>query len=241
MSIKIFSFAASCAGENSHTAGFSDILAQAFMKKAESEGETVEYECMTGADLRIDYCRSCVSCFTKGFCPLDASDDGARLKRKMLEADILFFGTPVYLWQMSGIAKSVIDRISYWTHRYELLGKPCAVFSTTSNSHGPQVAEELGRLLGFTGAIVVNAGTQTMNGVETDPDETAGKLMEIYRDPAAGVTYLQQNVFLNRVVLVRRFYRYLEENVPIPDEMRVFRERGLDRYVLMKEAIGDLC
>ena len=112
--MKIFSFAASCAGERSHTAAFSDILAEAFIERAARDGETVEYERMTGAEVRVDYCRSCLSCFLKGFCPLDRSDDMGMLKRKMLEADILFFGTPVYLWQMSGIAKSVIDRISYW-------------------------------------------------------------------------------------------------------------------------------
>ena len=153
--IKIFSFAASCAGKGSHTAAFSDVLAQSFTELAEAEGETVAYECMTGADVRVDYCRSCISCFIKGFCPLDRSDDMELLKRKMLEADILFFGTPVYLWQMSGIAKSVIDRISYWAHRMELFGKPCLVYSTTDSSHGPEVSKELSTLLRFTGAVEI--------------------------------------------------------------------------------------
>ena len=237
--IKIFSFAASCAGKNSHTAAFSDILAQAFTKKAALEKETVEYECLTGADLRIDYCRSCISCFMKGCCPLDRLDDCAKLKKKMLEADILFFGTPVYLWQMSGIAKSVLDRISYWTHRYELMGKPCLVFSTTDSSHGPEVSKELSMLMRFTGAIVIDAGTMTCKEIQIDPDETASKLMEVYKDPASGVTYLQQNAFLSRVILVRRYLKNIKETEPIADEVRIFRERGLDQYVLMKEAIED--
>lgn len=238
--IRIFSFVASCAGKESHTAAFSDVLARAFIRKAEAEGETVDYERMTGADVRVDYCRSCVNCFENGFCPLDQTDDMAGLKAKMLEADILFFGTPVYLWQMSGIAKSVLDRISYWTHRFELLGKPCLVFSTTDSSHGQEVSAELALLMRFTGAAVIDAGTQTMNGIEIDPDETADRLMKVYRDPASGVTWFQQNAFLTRVVLVRRVLRTAEDPAQIPDEMRVFRERGLDRYVLMKEAVEDL-
>ena len=239
--IKLFSFVASCAGERSHTAAFSDTLAEAFIKKAESEGETVEYERMTGADLRIDYCRSCISCFLKGRCPLDESDDGGKLKQKMLGADVLFFGTPVYLWQISGLAKSVLDRISYWAHRFDLLGKPCAVFSTTDASHGLEVAKELAKSMRFTGAVVVDAGTQTSAGIEIDPDETARRLMEVYRDPTSGVTDIQQNIYLSRVVHVRKYFRKLEEGMPVADEMRVFRERGLDRYVLMKEAIEELC
>lgn len=241
MSIKIFSFAASCAGKESHTAAFSDTLAQAFIKKAEAEGETVEYERMTGADVRIEYCRSCLSCFLRGFCPLDEVDDCAMLKRKMLEADILFFGTPVYLWQMSGIAKSVLDRISYWAHRYELLGKPCVVFSTTDTSHGLAVSKELSTLMRFTGAVVLDAGTQTIDGIEIDPAETAEKLMDLYRNPASGVSLLQQNAFLTRVILVRKYFKNLEEGAPVADEMRVFKERKLDRYVLMEEAIEELC
>ena len=239
--IKLFSFAASCAGKNSHTAAFSDILAQAFIKKAEAEGETVVCESLTGADFRIDYCRSCIRCFMQGVCPLDRSDDMAKLKEKMREADILFFGTPVYLWQMSGIAKSVLDRISYWSHRFELIGKPCVVFSSTSSSHGPEVSKELAFLMRFTGAVVIDAGTQTRRGIEIDPEETAGKLMGVYKDPASGVTAVQQNAFLGRVLHVRRYFKNKPEEAPVTDEMRVFRERGLDRYVLLREAIEDLC
>ena len=239
--MKLFSFVASCAGKGSHTAAFSDTLAQAFIKKAEAEGETAEYELMTGADVRVDYCRSCVSCFYKGYCPLDKSDDMEKIKNKMLEADILFFGTPVYLWQMSGIAKSVLDRISYWAHRFELLGKPCVVFSTTDSSHGPEVAAELAMLMRFTGAVVINAGTKTIYGIETDPEETAEKLMEVYKNPASGVTNIQQNAFLSRVIQVRKYFKSVTDDTDIADEMRVFKERGLDRYVLLEEAINDLC
>ncbi len=40
--------------------------------------------------------------------------------------------------------------------------------------------------------------------------------------------------------LSRKYLKKLEEGDPIVDEVRVFKERGLDRYVLMKEAIEDL-
>ncbi len=238
--IRIFSFAASCAGERSHTAEFSDILAEALRKKAKEEGFDTDYECMTGADLNVSYCRSCSSCFVNGICPLDDRDDMPILKEKMLSADILLFGTPVYAWQMSGIAKSVFDRISYWMHRYDLLGKTCAVYSTASASHGPEVAEELAQLMGFTGAVVINAGTKTFYGIEKDVDETAGRIMELYKDRASGVTPLQQEAFIARIMLVRKYFKNLKEGEPVVNEMRVLHERGLDRYDQIKEAIADL-
>ena len=235
--IKIFSFAASCAGKNSHTAAFSDELAEAFKLEAKNRGEDISYECLTGADIRIDYCRSCVGCFLKGSCSLDKSDDMARLKEKVLDCDIFFFGTPVYLWKMSGIAKSFIDRISYWSHRFELLGKPCLVYSTTDSSHGPEVSNELAMLMRFTGAVVADAGTKTKEGIEIPVEETAQKLMDIYKDPASGVTFFQQNAFLSRVVQVRKYFKAHREEDGIIDEMKVFRERGFDKYVMMEEAI----
>ena len=135
--MKIFAFVASCAVKDSNTAKMADTIAEAIRKRAEESGETVTYEKVTGAEIRIDYCRSCSNCFVRGVCPLDGKDDMAMLKEKILDCDIFLFGTPVYIWEMSGLAKSFLDRISYWTHRLELMGKPCVVFSTTSASHGP--------------------------------------------------------------------------------------------------------
>ena len=239
--VRIFPFAASCAGEKSHTAKMADALAEAIRKKAEAEGESVSYERLTGDQLRLDYCRSCTSCFRKGFCPLDRQDDGAMLKQKVLDCDIFLFGTPVYLWEMSGLAKSFLDRISYWTHRYELLGKPCVVFSTTDTSHGPEVSRDLSLLMRFTGTVVVDGGCATGDGIQTDLDETAAKVLELYRNPASGVSTIQQNAFVSRVCLVRKYFRTLPQGAEPADEMKVFKERGLMKHVLMSEAIEDLC
>lgn len=248
--IRLFSFVGSCAGESSATAKLSDELAEAFREVAEAAGETVSYERMTGADLRIDYCRSCTECFRHGVCPLDSMDDMPKLKAKLLECDVLLFGSPVYLWEMSGIAKSVIDRITYWTHRFELLGKPCAVFSTTDTSHGAEVAEQLRLLMSFTGAITVNAGYRTKKEQaeiyrEKNAQkmrEAAQRLLEAYRDPCSGITHFQQRVFFSRVYMNRRILLHAEENgAEIWDETRVCEARGINRYVLMSEAIEGLC
>ena len=200
--IKISAFAASCAAGNSHTAEMADRVADAIRKKAAEQGKNVEYERMTGADVRIDYCRYCINCFTKGFCPLDSHDDCGMLKQRILYCDIFLFGTPVYLWQMSGIAKSLLDRISYWTHRFELIVKPCVTFSTTDTSRGREVPAELTQLMSFTGAVMTDGGCSTgISGMEKDPAEIAEKALALYRDPASGVSIFQQRAFLCRVIL----------------------------------------
>lgn len=248
--IRVFSFVGSCAGEDSRTAALSDRFAQLFREAAQAAGEEVSYERMTGADLRLDYCRSCANCFQHGFCPLDRLDDMAKLKDKMLECDVLFFSSPVYLWEMSGVAKTVLDRITYWTHRFELLGKPCAVFASTDSSHGAELSEKLRQLMSFTGAIVVNAGYQTRKHQRLENQaqfqeslrQAAERLMAVYRDPCSGITPFQQSAFLSRVYLNRRALLSADRNgAPIWDEVRVCQERGINRYVLLSEAIQGLC
>lgn len=147
--IRVFSFVGSLAGERSHTKRASDMLAEAVRKKAAKAGVNVSYECITADQVRIDYCRSCQSCFKRGICPLDLNDDMGMIKRRLLDADIIFFCTPVYLWEMSGISKSVIDRISYWTHRLELAGKAGVTIASTDNSTAPDFDERFRELLGM--------------------------------------------------------------------------------------------
>ncbi len=238
--MKIFAFAASCAAKDSHTVKMADTIAAAIRKRAEKMGESVEYEMLSGKDVRIDYCRSCNNCFFHGSCPLDGKDDMAMLKRKLLECDLILFGTPVYLWQMSGLAKSFLDRISYWSHRYELLGKPCVVFSTTSSSHGAEVTSELEKLMSFTGAVAINGGYATFEGIQSDVEDIAGKVIDAYNDPIPFISPASQFTFLSMVISVRRYFKNLPKDREASDDKRVFRDRGLIRYVLLSEAIEEL-
>ena len=246
--IRVFSFVGSCAGEDSATAKLSDDLAEAFRKAAETEGEKVSYERMTGADLRVDYCRSCGSCFKNGICPLDRADDMPKLKEKMKECDVLLFGSPVYLWEMSGITKSVIDRISYWSHRLELLGKPCAVFTTMDMSHGAEVADNLRLLMTFMGAVSFDAGHQTQKD-RGSPEifqktlcKSAERLLKLYHDPCSGITPFQQRTFFSLVYANRRrLLRAAQTGRDVWEDVRICEERGINRYVLMAEAVEALC
>jgi len=161
--IRIFSWIGSCAGKASKTLRYSNRLAETVQKKAEGIGEAVSYEYMTGDMLRLDYCRSCNNCFMKGKCPLDSQDDMGILKQKLLDCDILFIGSPVYMGGMSAITKNVIDRIAYWSHRFELTGKVGAVFATTSASYGSETADQLAFLARMNGVVVAHTGYATLN------------------------------------------------------------------------------
>ena len=237
--LRIVSFVASCAGEKSQTKKISDILAEKMIRKASEEGEKISYECITGDQIRIDYCRSCASCFKHGVCPLDQKDDMAMLKNKFLEADIIFFCTPVYMWEMSGLCKTVIDRIAYWSHRFELAGKAGIILASTDSSKAPDFEDRFIKLIQFYGMAVTDAITMNNYGYpslynQEDTDSVLGaaadRLLAAAKDPAAFITKTQEDMWRSRTYLARRMNRFNELiGVKPPDEVAVYIERGIEK------------
>lgn len=244
--IKIFSFVASCAGNKSHTARYSDELAETFRQKAESAGESVNYERMTGDQIDMKFCRSCNSCFVKGVCPLDGQDDMAMLKEKMLACDVLFFGSPVYLWEMSGMAKCVLDRISYWAHRYELAGKVGVFFTTTSSSYGQEIADRMAQLFSFMGISIAHAGAAFLNNgkpniflaeqMKPAYEEISDKILAAYRHPENFINQFQEDGFFGRKVIYGRAMGWAKYVGTAPwNEHIVCKERGVFKHANLKE------
>ncbi len=210
--MRVFSFVGSLRGEMSHTKQISDRLAEALKGKAEQAGLDFSYECMTGEGLRVDYCRGCTSCFRKGVCPLDGEDDMPRLKEKLREADVIFFGSPVYIWEMSGLCKSVLDRIAYWTHDLELAGRVGIIITSTDTGHGEEVAENLRTLLKFTGMAMAeslvlknHASPRLDEPEEAEPllDRAAEELMGALRDPGRLIDRDQEAHWATRLLTAR--------------------------------------
>jgi multimeric flavodoxin WrbA len=237
--IKVFSFIASMAGEKSGTARYSDDLAAVLRKTAEAAGEEMSYERKTGDQLRVDYCLSCLNCFQKGVCPLDSRDDMPILKKKLLESDILFIGSPVYMGEMSGLMKSVVDRLSYWGHRYELAGKPAAIFTTTDATYGQEVAERLADRLDFSGLVPVHLG-HAKRGMFFHPnlylasdmlpiyEEASQKLLQALASPADFLGQSAEIKFKGRKRLANQGLKMAGlTGIPAWEECLVLERRGI--------------
>jgi len=86
--------------------GNTDILVNTALESAEREGAEVELWSYVGKTVMP--CDHCKSCFKKGECHF--KDDMQDLYLKMIGADGIIFGSPVYFWSVSAQAKLVIDR-----------------------------------------------------------------------------------------------------------------------------------
>ncbi len=82
------------------------ILLNEALSGAQQEGAETELYSIAGKDIKP--CDGCWGCRKAGECHI--KDDMQELYTKMLEADGIIYGTPVYFYNMTGQGKMVIDR-----------------------------------------------------------------------------------------------------------------------------------
>jgi multimeric flavodoxin WrbA len=73
-----------------------------------AQDEKAEVELYSVSGKTIQPCDGCWSCANTARCPI--ADDMQELYDKIVEADGIIFGTPIYFWGMTAQAKAVMDR-----------------------------------------------------------------------------------------------------------------------------------
>lgn len=87
--------------------GNSDTLCDEFMRGAIEAGNEVEKIFLR--DKTIHYCTGCSTCSLHNK-PCPQKDDAAAIIEKMVAADVIVLGTPVYFYAMSAQLKTFLDR-----------------------------------------------------------------------------------------------------------------------------------
>jgi len=93
--------------------GHSSFLINKLFEGATAAG--AECEMITLAKLKINRCLACNYCHTDDHslrCVFDDNDDVRAVFQKVASADILIYATPVYIFGMSGLLKTFIDRMN---------------------------------------------------------------------------------------------------------------------------------
>jgi multimeric flavodoxin WrbA len=97
-------------------------------------------------------CLSCNNCFLKGNCVQDNNDSMGLIKEKILEADLIILGSPVFAHNVSGDMKTFIDRISYWLHVFRLANKKSITITTSASNGNINVNNYLSKILTMLGS-----------------------------------------------------------------------------------------
>lgn len=125
--------------------GNSDILCDKFKEGAEAAGNTVEKIFLK--DKKINYCTGCGYCNTNNYTACSQKDDMAEILEKMIEADVIVLGTPVYFYTMSGQLKTLIDRCcARYTH---ITGKDFYYIMTAADVNPHAMDRVLNEFEGF--------------------------------------------------------------------------------------------
>ena len=118
---------------------------------------------------QINHCQGCDKCRKLGSCQQE--DDFSSIRDKILQADGLVWGSPVYAFQVTGQTKTLIDRLCSVGHYFPFSGKYCATISVAGGVGEEEVIKYLNSfIIRFGGFVVGQVGAKAV-----DPGEFINK------------------------------------------------------------------
>ncbi len=110
--------------------GNTELVINEALKGAEAAGAEVEFYSVAGKNIKP--CEGCRSCNKTGECKI--KDDMQEIFPRLLAADGIIFGSPIYFYGMTAQAKAVIDRtISFNSPERSVANKVGAVIVTAGS------------------------------------------------------------------------------------------------------------
>jgi multimeric flavodoxin WrbA len=153
---------------------------------AAQQNEPLEFETLFMGDVDMRHCRGCRACFDHGedTCPLH--DDVSMIRDKMDAADVLIMASPVYVDDVSGLLKNLMDRLAYLCHRPALGGKYAYAVATVGGGAARHTLRTMNAALLTWGCHLLGRSGYKMGALATEGevqryqhqvDEVAKKLL----------------------------------------------------------------
>jgi multimeric flavodoxin WrbA/putative sterol carrier protein len=131
--------------------------------------EGFQLEIINLCEKEIDYCYGCAFCMEKGKCWIE--DDHREIVHKLLAADGIILGSPVYFLHVTGQMKTFLDRSLTYGHKPRATWKPGLAISVSAGQGETQTADYLAGLLRVYGAFAIGKFT----AMATGPGEFIGR------------------------------------------------------------------
>jgi len=115
----------------------------------------IEFDTINLSERYIQPCRGCRVCFDRGevFCPL--KDDLLQILEQIRNSDVIIVASPVYVNDVNGIMKNLIDRLAFICHRPELGNKMVYLIATVGGSISFQALLTLSGAFSTWGAQII--------------------------------------------------------------------------------------
>lgn len=121
----------SSARAGGNTARVMDLLEENLRAIADQNGFALTCERVSLARLALKPCIGCRACFDRGEAACPQQDELLALYERMRAADGYVIASPVYVEDVNGILKTMIDRMAFLCHRPALYGKRALLFTTS--------------------------------------------------------------------------------------------------------------
>jgi multimeric flavodoxin WrbA len=97
------------------------------------EAQQVQMTILNLGDYQVDECTGCELCIRKtGQC--HQNDDTQKILSQLEAADGVILASPVYVMNIPGRLKSLIDKTASWVHRSPMVGKPMLSVAVTAGA-----------------------------------------------------------------------------------------------------------
>jgi len=108
---------------------------------------------------KIKVCDGCSACFDTLKFP--CRDEMDSVRSELLDADIIFLISPVYVHSVSGSMKIFLDKIALWTHLMSLSGKFVVIVSVSASNGNQFVVDYLKSISEYLGMLSIQEVTIT--------------------------------------------------------------------------------
>lgn len=159
-------------------------LAAEFIDALKVRYQQFETEYIMLGEKNIEVCRGCLTCTKVGTCPIQ--DDVKEIEKKMEDADLIIFGSPVHISHVSAVYKNFLDRIFLSMHIFKYLGKPCINVITTNGSGEQETEKYMNQISNLLGTIRIG-NLIRLNSVTFEQrklEKLAEKTAVILKNPA---------------------------------------------------------
>lgn len=164
-------------------------LKEIFLEPFRGEAEITEYYLPKDCP---NFCAGCTACFLQGE---DRCKDAAyvsAIEKSLLEADLLVFVSPVYVYHASGAMKNLLDHFGYrWMpHRpaKEMFGKRAVIISQCLGGGVGSTVKDMRDSLSWWGVSTIKScGFRLMNDIHWDklPEEKRASMTKKLQKTAA--------------------------------------------------------
>lgn len=194
--------------ENSRT----NLFLEKILARLNTLDRSYYYEILKFKNYKINYCKGCQECFKSGKCINDFNDDMHKIGYKLKTSNIIVFASPVYANNISGITKSIIDRLIYEAHTLSLAGKLGFVLSTTHSSGVENVNDYLKTTMQHLGIKCLNTYSISYDKIRNFDNNVIDNFIydisyDMYINLKNNVSY--SNLFLEKLF---KFYKVLYSN-----------------------------